>query len=132
MKSRVAHFEIHAGDPEMSIKFYTDVFGWTITKWEGGDFEYWMVMTGERGAPDGINGGLLRRKGPAPMDGAAVNAFVCTVIVPSYDECHEKILAAGGTVAVPKAALKGMAWQGYYKDTDGNLFGIHQPDEKAM
>jgi len=28
-------------------------------------------------------------------------------------------------------ALTGMAWQGYYFDTDGNMFGIHQPDVNA-
>lgn len=131
MKSRVAHFEIQAADPEKAAKFYTDVFGWEITKWEGGDFEYWMVMTGERDEPGGINGGLLRRNGPAPVEGASVNAYVCTITVESYDECHTKIEKAGGKNVVPKAALKGMAWQGYYKDPEGNIFGIHQPDEKA-
>jgi hypothetical protein len=24
-----------------------------------------------------------------------------------------------------------MAWQGYYLDTEGNTFGIHQPDPDA-
>ena len=28
-------------------------------------------------------------------------------------------------------ALTGMAWQGYYLDTEGNTFGIHQPDPDA-
>ena len=43
----------------------------------------------------------------------------------------KKILAAGGVVAMPKFALTGMAWQGYYLDTEGNTFGIHQPDPNA-
>lgn len=34
-------------------------------------------------------------------------------------------------VALPKMALTGMAWQGYYLDTEGNVFGIHQPDPEA-
>jgi uncharacterized protein len=38
---------------------------------------------------------------------------------------------AGGQVALPKLALPGMAWQGYYLDTEGNTFGIHQPDPGA-
>ena len=42
-----------------------------------------------------------------------------------------KILEAGGTVALPKMALTGMAWQGYYLDTEGNTIGIHQPDPEA-
>jgi len=24
-----------------------------------------------------------------------------------------------------------MAWQAYYKDTEGNIFGIHQTDKNA-
>ena len=34
-------------------------------------------------------------------------------------------------VAMPKFALAGMAWQGYFLDTEGNTFGVHQPDENA-
>lgn len=48
-----------------------------------------------------------------------------------YDSIEDKILANGGVVALPKMALPGMAWQGYYIDTEGNIFGIHQPDENA-
>ncbi len=131
MPNRLAHFEIHASNPEALVEFYTKVFGWEIKKWEGGQFEYWMVMTGAQDEPGGINGGLMRRKGDAPAEGAAVNGFVCTMVVDNYDELHDKILAAGGVVAVPKGALTGMAWQGYYKDPDGNIFGLHQPDTNA-
>jgi hypothetical protein len=48
-----------------------------------------------------------------------------------YDETERRILDAGGRVALPKMALPGMAWQGYYIDTEGNTFGIHQPDPAA-
>ncbi|MEJ0053456.1 MAG: VOC family protein [bacterium] len=129
--NRVAHFEIHATDPEKAATFYTDVFGWDIKKWEGGQMEYWMVMTGKQEEAGGINGGITRRMGAAPENGAAVTSFVCTVVVDSYDAYHEKIIAAGGTVALPKMALLGMAWQGYYKDIDGNIFGLHQADANA-
>jgi uncharacterized protein len=53
------------------------------------------------------------------------------VQVDSYDDTHDRILKAGGTVALPKHAIPGMAWQGYYKDTEGNIFGVHQPDVNA-
>ena len=42
--SRVVHFEIHAENPERAVRFYTAVFGWTITKWDG-PFDYWLVST---------------------------------------------------------------------------------------
>lgn len=51
--------------------------------------------------------------------------------VENYDDIEKKILAAGGKVAMPKFAMIGMAWQGYYIDTEGNTFGIHQPDVNA-
>ena len=131
MPNRVVHFEIHADNPERAVKFYTDVFGWEIKKWEGGQMEYWMVVTGGKDEPGGINGGLLRRPGTAPTIGSCSNAYVCTMMVSNFDECAAKILANGGIVAMPKMALIGMAWQGYFLDTEGNTFGIHQLDTDA-
>jgi predicted enzyme related to lactoylglutathione lyase len=130
--NRISHFEIHASEPEKLAKFYTDVFGWEITKWENNqNMDYWMVATGKADEPGGINGGLVRRSGTRGTDGQSPNAFVCTIVVDDYDGYHEKILAAGGIVALPKMALAGMAWQGYYLDPDKNLFGLHQADTNA-
>lgn len=131
MPNRVIHFEIHAADPQRAMDFYTAVFGWEFPVWVE-DPPYWGIITAPEGSPEtGINGGLMPRQGGAPVEGAAVNAFVCTVQVESYDPIHDKILRAGGLVALPKFALPGMAWHGYYKDTEGNLFGIHEPDPNA-
>lgn len=132
MSNRVVHFEIHADEPERAAKFYTDVFGWEIKRWEGLQWDYWVVMTAPKDSKDpGINGGMMKRMSPAPVNGAAVNAYACTVQVDSYDETYDKILKAGGTVALPKFPLVGIAWQGYFLDTEGNIFGVHQPDISA-
>jgi predicted enzyme related to lactoylglutathione lyase len=79
----------------------------------------------------GINGGIVVRKGAAPVEGQAVNGYVCTMVVENIDATGEAIVAAGGAVALPKFAIAGMAWQAYYKDTEGNIFGIHQADKAA-
>lgn len=126
------HFEIQADDLERAKAFYAAVFGWAYQDWSGavGGAPYWGILaSGE--AEAGINGGLLPRPAPAPGGGAGSNAYICTMAVEDYDTCHEAILAAGGEVALPKMALTGMAWQGYYLDTEGNTFGIHQPDPDA-
>lgn len=73
----------------------------------------------------------MQRQGPAPESTQALNGFACTMGVENYEQSEAKILENGGTVALPKYALPGMAWQGYYKDPEGNIFGIHQPDENA-
>jgi hypothetical protein len=124
---RVVHFEIHADNPERAAKFYTDSFGWKIQKWDG-PVEYWMVMTGEPGQP-GINGGLMRRHGA--VTGDSVIAFVCTLDVPSVDDYVKKVIAAGGTIVMPKSAVPGIGWMAYGKDTEGNIFGLMQEDPNA-
>jgi predicted enzyme related to lactoylglutathione lyase len=130
MKNRVVHFEIQVDEPKRAIAFYETVFGWEITKW--GEMDYWMVMTAEKdSAEPGINGGLLPRPAKVPPHECGTNAFVCTIQVENFDEIAEKITKAGGTIALPKFALAGMAWQGYFLDTEGNTFGLHQTDADA-
>lgn len=130
--NRPVHFEIQAQEPERAIKFYTEVFAWKIDKWPGLDWDYWVVMTADKDSKEpGINGGLLKSPAAQPPAECGTNAFVCTMQVENYDETEQKILAAGGKVAMPKFALAGMAWQGYYLDTEGNTFGIHQADLNA-
>jgi predicted enzyme related to lactoylglutathione lyase len=124
---RVVHFEIHAEQPERAVRFYSGVFGWEVTKWAGPQ-DYWLIKTGPDGQP-GINGGLLRRHGV--IDGQAVIAYVCTVDVPSVDDYLGRITDAGGTIALPKMAIPGIGWLAYAKDTEGNIFGIMQPDAAA-
>lgn len=133
MSNRVVHFEIQAEDPERAAQFYRDIFGWKIDKWPGLDWDYWAVMTADMNSTEpGINGGLLKRPAKTPPQECGVNAFVCTIQVDNFDETAKKIEEAGGKVAMPKFALKGMAWQGYFLDTEGNTFGIHQPDPFAQ
>jgi predicted enzyme related to lactoylglutathione lyase len=129
--SRVVHFEIQADDVERAKTFYAAVFGWTFqdySQYTGSP--YFGVMTGPEEQP-GINGGLLQRPAPAPAAGQGTNGFVCTMEVADYDETERRILSSGGQVALPKMALPGMAWQGYYLDPEGNTFGIHQRDTEA-
>jgi predicted enzyme related to lactoylglutathione lyase len=132
MSNRVVHFEIHAENPERAMAFYKAVFGWDFPVWMKEPFPYWGVMTADKDSKEpGINGGLLVRRGKPPEEGQPVNSFVCTMQVENIDETIKKIEAAGGTLALAKQAIPGMAWQAYYKDTEGNIFGIHQPDPNA-
>ena len=124
--SRVVHFEIHAEDPPRAINFYASVFGWQFSQW--GDQEYWIIVTGPSEQP-GINGGLLPRRGQ--IDGQAVIAYVCTIDVASLDATIAAIEANHGTLALPKMAMPGVGWLAYYKDTEGNIFGVMQADPQA-
>lgn len=128
---RLIHFEIHVDNMERAKKFYGEVFGWTFQDYsEYAGMPYFGAITGDD-KEMGINGALMQRQGPPPAANQAVNGYVCTMGVEDYDSTEEKILQCGGKTALLKYALPGMAWQGYYLDTEGNIFGIHQPDENA-
>lgn len=128
MKNRVVHFEIQVDDVERAKKFYTDVFGWDWHDLGGVTGNtYWGILTAPMDSKElGINGGLLKRPCPAPNAEQGSNAFVCTIQVEDFDAVAKKVAEAGGKVAMPKFSLNGMAWQGYFLDTEGNTFGLHQ------
>jgi predicted enzyme related to lactoylglutathione lyase len=54
-----------------------------------------------------------------------------TVDVPSVDEYVRKIVAAGGKTIQKKTTVPGVGYMAYCADTEGNVFGIMQADEKA-
>ena len=119
---RPVHFEIPAENPQRAIDFYTTVFGWKFTKWNG-PMEYWMVETGPASEP-GINGGLMPRQ-------HSEQPCVNTVAVENLDKTVETVLSNGGSMALPKMPVPGVGWLAYCKDTDGHIFGIMQNDPNA-
>ena len=111
--SRVVHFEIPADDTARAIKFYEDVFGWKIEKW--GEFEYWLVETGEEKEP-GINGAILPKK---------FNTVVRNAIsVDSYNEAVKKIEKSNGKMLTEPMPVEGIGITGAFEDTEGNQFLI--------
>jgi len=128
---RIVHFEIHVNDMERAKAFYGEVFGWSFQDWSDyAGMPYFGAVTGNENE-HGIDGALMQRQSAPPETGQALNAFACTIGVENYDITEAKIIENGGKLAMPKFALPGMAWQGYYIDPEGNTFGIHQPDANA-
>jgi predicted enzyme related to lactoylglutathione lyase len=119
---RVVHFEIPADDPVRAVKFYEAVFGWKIGKWDGPE-DYWLAMTGDEGQP-GINGAITGRGEPTTV-------VVNTMDVASVDDAIARVVANGGTVLMPKMPVPGVGYLAYFRDTEGNAFGMMQNDPSA-
>ncbi len=119
---RVVHFELGAVDPLRAAEFYRAAFGWKINQMEGGQ-EYWLVSTGDPQQP-GIDGGILRHKDGAPRT-------INSVAVDSIEDAVARINAAGGELVVPKMVIPSVGYLAYFKDTEGNLFGIFQADHSV-
>lgn len=125
--ARVIHFEVHAENPERAARFYETAFGWRLQHIPA--IDYWTIRTGDGGP--GIDGGLVGRRGSAPQNGQAVNAFVCTLGVDDLDAAMKAGLDAGGAVALPRMTVPGVGYVAYLIDTEGNIFGLHQSDPNA-
>ncbi len=121
----ISYFEIQASDVQASLAFYRDIFGWRFVREELVPIEYYRIEDA------GINGGLLKRPAKTPPQEFGTNAFTCSVMVESFDETAKQIIEKGGTVAMPKFAVPGVCWQGYFLDVDNNTFGLFQPDPQA-
>jgi uncharacterized protein len=122
------YFEIQADDLQRASGFYSSLFGWKFHKHESQNdipAEYLRIETG------GTAGGMLRRPSETPPPECGTNAFVCSMEVENFDQTAAKIKQLGGKFAMPKFAVPGVCWQGYFTDTEGNKFGIFEADEKA-
>lgn len=120
-----SYFEIQADNPQRAIAFYKKVFGWSFEKIENLPVEYWSIKT------EGIRGGLLKRPAAVPPPQSGTNAYVISMEVTNFDDTARAIASAGGAVAMAKFAVPYTCWQGYFIDTEGNTFGIFQPDPSA-
>jgi predicted enzyme related to lactoylglutathione lyase len=126
----IVHFEIPANDPEKLSKFYTDLFGWKITHYPMGDFNYWSVASGptdQQGMPQEpgfINGGIAQRMSP---DQRPVNY----TNVESVDDYVKKATGLGAKLIVGKMPVPGMGWFAQLTDPEGNVFGVWQTDASA-
>jgi len=119
---RPIHFEIPAENPERAIEFYSKVFGWKFSKWDG-PMDYWMISTGQSPEP-GIDGGLMPRHHPN-------QPCANTIGVENLDRMIESVLSSGGSIALPKMPVPGIGWLAYCKDTEGHIFGMMQNDPSA-
>jgi hypothetical protein len=138
MDHMIVHFEIPADQPERAAKFYRELFGWEISRYEGPtegmdyrdeNFEYWTVKTvpsEAEGHPTqpGVNGGLMRRMFPGQVP-------VNYILVDDVDEFIGKAERLGAKVLMGKSPVTGMGWFAQLTDTEGNVFAIWQTDSNA-
>jgi predicted enzyme related to lactoylglutathione lyase len=134
MDHTIVHFEIPADQPERAAKFYRELFGWEISRYENSaddreGFEYWMVRTvptDAEGQPTrpGVNGGLMRRMMPGQTP-------VNYIGVANVDEFVRKAERLGAKVLMSKQPVPGMGWFAQLTDPEGNVFAIWQTDAKA-
>ncbi|HYG50875.1 MAG TPA: VOC family protein [Flavobacteriales bacterium] len=121
MSNRVVHFEIPCDNPEKTMDFFKEAFGWTFQQF--GAEQYWVVITGDEKSP-GINGGLMKKKDPKQPVANSID-------VADLDKAVKDIEKAGGKIVVPKMPIPTVGWLAYFTDPDGNIHGVYQNDPTA-
>lgn len=122
MSNRVVHFEIPCNNPEKTMDFFKDVFGWNFQQF--GNEPYWLAITGDDQTP-GINGGIMKKRDPNQPIANSIN-------VTDIDKFITKVESSGGKIVVPKMPIPSVGWLAYFTDPDGNIHGLHQQDPNAM
>jgi predicted enzyme related to lactoylglutathione lyase len=117
-QSRPIHFEIPADNIDRCSKFYSDVFGWKVTKWPMGNSTYSLCDTGDPSVT-GIDGGIVSRE--------SLKTVMNTQYVEDFEAACKRIEKAGGK-ATRGMAIPGVGMYAPCYDTEGNLFGILQPE----
>lgn len=133
MSSVISHFEVYVDDIERAKKFYSDVFGWAYAAMGDELNNYVVVYPGgevtEGPATRGINGGMLKRPGPAPSDDmAAPNAYVCMVTIDDIDAALERAVVAGARIDMAVMDVPTVGRLAYIRDSEMNLVGVLQPE----
>ena len=119
------HFEIQADDPTRAAEFYSEVFGWQFSAING--FPVRILAN----SSDRLGGRVIAQTS-AEACGYVRHECVCLLFeVESYNATERKILRLGGTVALPKFAVPGRCWQGYYIDSEASTFGVFEVDQSA-
>lgn len=122
----VVHFEMPYEDKERLIKFYSQAFGWQMTKMGEEMGGYVTAATTETDAnrmirkPGAINGGFYPKDDNAP----------CPSVVVAVDDIREgmkRVVAAGGKVLADPVEIPGIGLYVSFLDSEGNRLSLLQP-----
>ena len=116
-------FEIPALELDRSKKFYETIFEieMSVMEMEGTKMAMFPMQPGSGKANGGIAQGPMHKPS---MDGAKVylNAN------PNMDNVLSRVVAAGGTIALPKTSIGPNGFMAFIIDTEGNNVGIHSTE----
>lgn len=114
LEHTIVHFEIPADNPAELSTFYSELFGWEITRTES-PLEYYLIKTGE--SDRAVNGAMLRRR---TADQVPLNY----IRVESIDEYVDKAEQLGGRVLVQKEEVGDMGYFCILLDPQGNQIAL--------
>jgi hypothetical protein len=118
-------FEIPADNFDRARKFYSGLFNWKISPFQGMQGpeaqKYLHIETG--GAEASPDGGLTTRD--------QIRGITQYIRVASVEESVAKVEKLGGKVTTRKAAVPQMGYYAICQDTENNTFALWETDSDA-
>jgi predicted enzyme related to lactoylglutathione lyase len=122
MKNAISWFEIPTTKLDKAQAFYEAVLGKPMRNEDMGPSKG-AVFAYDNEA-DGVGGALMM--GPTAPAQSTGGVLVYLDATPSLDAALERVIVAGGHVALPRQALPpGMGFFAHITDLDGNRVGLH-------
>ena len=125
MPNPIKHFSINADDVPRARALYENTFGWKFEQW--GPPNFYLIQTGDD-AEDALRGALQGRR--EIVSGKPMFGFEVSLGVDSIDDCIAEIQRNGGKIVMPKYYIPSVGTLIYFEDTEGNIVGAMQYDQK--
>jgi predicted enzyme related to lactoylglutathione lyase len=119
MPGKLVHFEVPADDTTRALGFYGELLGWTFQELPG-PIEYHMTQVSDDTA------GAIHR---ADQGGGIPGIFVYFDVDDIKDRA-QRVRDLGGKAEEP-GSIPQRGWYAKCTDTEGNQFGLWQPDPSA-
>lgn len=113
-------FEIPVEDMDRALRFYNSILGVELTKMEMENSI--MAMFPYDPSNGGVGGAITKTADFHPSDKGTV------VYLNGGDDLSvilDRVEGAAGTVIQPKTSIGENGWVGIFKDTEGNIVGLH-------
>ena len=121
--ANIGFFQIPADDVGRARTFYQSLLGWKIepdTTLENKSLQWQNILTGEPEEGMMNTGGIYKRMGSSPI--------MNFVIIKDFNRVLAKVENLGGTIVMPKNAIKRVGLVAVIRDTEGNIIGLLKPE----
>ncbi len=111
--------DLFAAYPLQAAKFYSQVLGWNLRRFENGDQAYWMMFNGDRPVA-----GVVRHAPEETRPDALKARWVGYISVPDLAGAVEKVKAEGGQVLVEPRSVPDRGTLAIVTDSQGTIVGL--------
>jgi predicted enzyme related to lactoylglutathione lyase len=111
--------DLFAAYPLQTAKFYSQIFGWSLSRDTSGKQDYWLMLNGDKPIA-----GVVRHSPEDAKPGALGARWVGYISVPDVEQAIEKVKANDGSVLVEPRNVPKRGTLAIVADSEGGIVGL--------